>query len=117
MSVLLPNAQLGVRRRAADAVDALGDEIPGTPGPLEGPWPGRAAETADGRWTLAVDPAAWPVREHDLVTEPGGRTWAVDTAQLIRNNYDPSVDWIRVAARQVVAGGTEPGGAEFTGRD
>lgn len=117
MSVLLPNTTLGVRRRGTATQDALGDDVPGVPGPVEGPWPGRATEGADGRWSLAVDPTAWPVRQHDVITEPGGRAWAVDTAQLITNSYDPSVDWVRVTGLQTVAGGTEPGGPEFTGRD
>jgi hypothetical protein len=118
VSVLLPNTTLGVRRRAEQTTDDLGDVVQGDIGPLEGPWPGLATENADGRWRLGLDPAAWPVRQYDVVEEDGtGRSWVVQTSQLLTNSADPTVNWVRIDGLQRVTAGTEPGGAEFVGRD
>ncbi|MFF4777536.1 hypothetical protein ACFY05_32235 [Microtetraspora fusca] len=113
MSVLLPDRQLGVRRREAPAVDAHGDAVGGGWGGLLGPWPGRAEESGDvpaglpgGRtWVLALDPAAWPVHQNDLVEDPRARMqWLVTSADLLKHNADPAIDYIRVEAHLRDAG-------------
>jgi hypothetical protein len=119
VAVLLTNTTLGLRRRADGPYDAHGERQNGALGATLGPWPGRTQEQGDGTWSLALDPAAWPVRENDLVVEsaPGSRVWVVQSAQLLRNNADPVVDYIRVTGAQQTVAGTEPGGVEFVGRE
>jgi hypothetical protein len=116
VAVLMTNASLGVRRRQDAARDAHGERLPAPWGPVNGPHPGRTNETADATWNLGLDPVLWPVRQGDLVIDAAGGSWLVDTADLIRNNLDPSVDWIRVTGRHRTAAGTEPGGAWFVAR-
>jgi hypothetical protein len=121
MAVLLTNASLGVRRRGTTTTDSHGMPVGGAYGALQGPWPGLVTEQADGAWRLGLDPAAWPVRAHDLVVESGGaaRQWLVLTAELLQNvaaDAAGRVDWVRVTAQERVTGGTEPGGPEFAGR-
>jgi hypothetical protein len=112
----MPNANLGVRRRAATARDAHGAPLPGVWGAVVGLLAGRVNERADGSWALGLDPSLWPVRVDDLVISDAGASWLVQTADLIRNNLDPSVDWVRVSAQTRTAGGTVPGGAWFVAR-
>lgn len=117
MSVLLPNATLGVRRSVdAAAYDAHGARVSGGWGPVLGPAPGRMNERSDGGWDLGVDPSLWPIKQGDLVIGLDGRSWLVSTADLIQNNYDSYVDWVRVDGMQRSLGGTEPGGAWFVSR-
>lgn len=116
MSVLLPNARLGVRRRQEGARNAHGERMAAGWGSFEGPYDGRINETAGGTWNLGVDPALWPVRQGDLVIALTGGSWLVQTADLIQNNYDSTVDWVRVSALHRAVGGTEPGGAWFVAR-
>jgi hypothetical protein len=114
----MPNAILGLRRQGELVYDSHGFPVRNTVGPLVGRWPGRTRERGDGGWSIALDLAAWPVRQHDVVVDTGsGREWVVLTADPIKNNIDPACDYIRIDAREVVAGGTEPGGPEFVGRD
>lgn len=119
MSVLLPNTGLGVRRRAAATYDGHGTPLPGALGALQGPYPARLRERADGGWSIGLDPRLWPVGVNDLVAEPEtGREWNIQTAELLTNNADGRVDWIRVQGLERTAGdSTEPGGAEFASRD
>jgi hypothetical protein len=115
MAVLMVNARLGVRVRQVAATDPHGFPTPTGWGPAGTLLPGRVQEDQDGLWRLGVDPGLWPVRQGDLVVDDTGTTWLVATADLLRNNVDPRVDWIRVTARERVAGGTEPGGPVFAG--
>lgn len=113
MGVLMAGTSLGVRRRSKAGLDPHGFEqpVPGW-GPVLGPWPGRATEQVDQTWVLAVDPGGWPLAENDLVAEPTtGREWLVATADLLRNNLDPSVNYVRVIGHQRVDGDTDPGRA------
>ena len=111
MAVLLPDRSLGVRPRAT-TVDAHGHRSASSWGALRGPWPGRAAQGPDappertgGRtWVLALDPAAWPVYQGDLVEEPGSAQWLVLSADLLNNNADSAIDYIRVEAHTYTAG-------------
>lgn len=116
MAVLVANRSLGLRRRTAAGVDGHGDPVGFTWGAMAGPWPGRAEELPDaemggvgGRtWVLALDPAAWPVQQGDMAVDPAtSQEWLVTSADLLRNNADPSVDYIRVEAHARV-GGTRP---------
>lgn len=116
MSVLLPNALLGLRRRIDGARNAHGERVAAGWGPFEGPYDGRTNERADGTWALGLDPALWPVRENDLVISLTGGSWLVRSSDLIQNNYDSVVDWVRVTGLQRVIGGTEPGGSWFVAR-
>ena len=116
MSVLLPNARLGLRRRVEGARDAHGDRVAAGWGPFHGPYDGRTNETSGGTWALGLDPALWPVRQGDLVVGATGGSWLVQSSDLIRNNYDSTVDWVRVSAVHRTAMGTEPGGAWFVAR-
>lgn len=117
MSVLLSNATLGVRRRVESGNrNEHGERILAGWGPVQGPAPGRVNERADGGWALGVDPGLWPIRQQDLIVATDGRSWLVNTADLIQNNFDHRVDWVRVDALQRSVGGTEPGGAWFVAR-
>lgn len=118
MAVLLANRSLGVRHRAAGAPDAHGEPQAASWAAMGGPWPGRAEEGPDvaemgaagGRtWVLAVDPAAWPLHQGDLVVEPStGATWLVTTADLLTNNASPDIDYIRVEAHARTGASTRP---------
>lgn len=117
MAVLLPDRLLGVRHRAAPSVDGHGDRSAPSWGGIVGPWPGRAAEGPDvpvgdvgGRsWIIALDSAAWPVLQGDLVAEPASaREWLVNSADLLSNNADASIDYIRVEAHIRVVNSTAP---------
>lgn len=118
MVVLLPDRMLAVRRRDQMVVDAHGSRVVSSWGALEGPWPGRAVEQGDvplgdlsGRtWTLALDPAAWPLLPDDLVEEyeGDGRQWLVTSARLVRNSAAPDVDYVTVEAHIRVDGFTRP---------
>lgn len=116
VTVLLPNASLGVRRRVEGARNSHGQRVPAGWGPLVDPAPGRTNEGADATWRLGLDPGLWPVRQGDLVISLTGGSWLVQTADLIQNNYDSTVDWVRVTALHRTGGGTEPGGAWFVAR-
>lgn len=117
MSVLLPNATLGVRRRIdTPGRNAYGERLAAGWGEVVGPHDGRTNERADGGWNLGVDPACWPIRQGDLVVGLDGGSWLVETADLVQNNYDSRVDWVRITAQRRTAGGTLPGGAWFVAR-
>jgi len=108
MAVLMPNTRLGIRTRTGGVEDRHGDTVPGAPAALLGPWPGRTKEADDGTWTLAVDTAAWPISERDIIEDTAGTQWVVRSANLLRNNLDPSVDYVRVQAYLRAAGDTKP---------
>jgi hypothetical protein len=117
VAVLLPDRRLGVRRRNVTTADTHGDHYGAGWAGMVGPWPGRAVEGDDvpygqdgGRaWLLAVDTAGWPVQQGDLVVDPGNALeWLVTSARLIRNNYSPDVDYVRVEAHQKVSSETRP---------
>lgn len=116
MAVLLTNALLGVRRRQDAGRDAHGARVPGDWDAVGEMLPGRVKEAADGAWSLGVDISLWPIRQGDLIADDAGNEWHVDTADPIRNNLDPTVDWVRIAAHERKDGHTEPGGARFVGR-
>jgi hypothetical protein len=117
VSVLLTNASLTVRRVTDNAArNAHGERTGPVYGMVEGFYPGRVSERPDGGWGLGVDPRLWPVRRDDLVIGDDGRSWLVRSADLITNNYDSRVDWVRVDALHRGNGGTEPGGAWFVAR-
>lgn len=98
MAVQLPNCALAVRPRA-EVLDEHGFPMPGEAAALRGPWPGRKAEDAAGRWSLALDPAAWPIDEHTIVVEPAtGAEWTVLTADLLTHNVVSIVDYVKVTA-------------------
>ncbi len=107
MTVLLPNTRLGVRRSIEGAQDAYGYRPRAGLADLTAVGDGHAEEQADGRWRLRVPPGCWPVREGDVIAEPGGRSWTVVTADLLRHSIDPSVDYVRVEAFERRDGGTE----------
>lgn len=121
MAVLLADRVLGVRAQQAGARDAHGDVFPAGWGPLRGPWPGRAREgpdtprgqESDRTWRLAVDPAAWPLYQGDLVVQVAGdgtetAAFLVTSADLITHSVDPAVDYIRVEANRHTEAGTSP---------
>jgi hypothetical protein len=114
MGVLMASTSLGVRRRAPEGYDAHGERTMGALGSLVGPWPGRARRQQDGSWHLAVDDAAWPLQERDVVVEVvatgTGREWLVTAADVLRNTVDSTVDYVRVEAQERRPSGTEPGG-------
>jgi hypothetical protein len=117
VSVLLPNATLGVRRRLDAGRDAHGAPKPGGWGAVTGPHPGLAEENPDALWVLGLDPVLWPVRQGDMVIDTvTGAAWLIDTADLLTHPVDPTVNWIRTTGRQRSAGGTEPGGPWFVAR-
>ncbi|MEU5181147.1 hypothetical protein AB0G49_13955 [Streptomyces longwoodensis] len=80
--------------------DAHGVPVPPAPGtrpPARGTWPGAATEQADGSWTLRVDPAAWRLRDGDVLTD-GEREWTVVAALLKTVPGHPAADYIAVTA-------------------
>lgn len=102
-----PGLLLGVQERT-EADDAHGYSAPTDVGDLRGPWPARARRRADGTWSLALDPAAWPVKERDVVVqvldgEPT-RKWVVDTAERRSNNVAADADYVEVSAKIEGAG-------------
>jgi hypothetical protein len=105
MAVILPNAQLTVRRRAHQ----FGRDEHGTPvantswGPEEGPSAGAVVEPDDltpaqAPYRLRVDPAHWPLRADDEITDDQGRKFIVRTARKVEVPVDDAVDFIRVTA-------------------
>lgn len=117
MTVRLPNARLGIRRRVEGARNSHGERVAAGWGPFVGPYDGRTNETATGTWNLGLDVALWPVRVNDLVINLTGGSWLVTTSDLIRLNIPNShVDWVRVTGLHRTANGTEPGGAWFVAR-
>ena len=117
MTVRLPNARLGLRRRQAGVANSHGERTAAGWGVFEGPYAGRANEKADGTWALGLDKALWPVREDDLVINLTGGSWLVQTSDLIELNIPNShVDWVRVTGLHRGVGGTEPGGSWFVAR-
>lgn len=116
MTVLLANRSMGIRRRTV-TMDAHGDRAKSGYGVLAGPWPGRAEEKDDapigqvgGRpWVLAVDPAAWPVNQQDVIVDVDSKQeWVVTKADLRTNNIQNFVDYVRVEAHARTAAGTRP---------
>ncbi len=117
MAVLLSDCRLGVRHGAPMTTDGHGDRSEPLWGALKGPWPGRASQGPDvpvgqpgGRtWVLAVDPAAWPMLQGDLVYDPDGRReWLTLSADLLTNNADPAIDYSRVEAHARTIASTFP---------
>jgi hypothetical protein len=119
VSVLLADRTLGLRRQSSSGADGHGDRIGRTWGALEGPHPGRAEEQPDtvmhgtgGRtWVIALDDRLWPVTQGDMIVDAdSGVNWLVTSADLLRNNADPSVDYVRVEAHTLASasGGTIP---------
>lgn len=116
MAVLLPNCVLTVSR-VADREDAFGDRVAGTVGAQSVPYPGNVVERNDGTWSLALDPALWPVREHDLVTDVAtGRQWVIQRSSLNTNPRMPEIDFVQAEAVEKGPSGVEPGGSYFVGR-
>ncbi|MGX4733175.1 hypothetical protein [Kitasatospora griseola] len=111
MGVVLADRQLGVRTRGAPGLDAHGAEVTGPPGPLRGPWPGRAVPQPDGTWHLALDPRAGALLVGDLVVEPAtGEEWTVIAADELVSAVDPALNYVRAVARPRAAGGTRADG-------
>lgn len=108
MAVLMADRNLAVRKRGAGALDGHGEPVGGAWGTMLGPWPGRAREAADGGWTLAVDPAGWPLSAGDLVVDAGtGQSWIARGTALLTNNLDSTVNYVRVDAQERVGAATE----------
>ena len=116
VSVLLPNTRLGLRRRIEAARNSHGERTSSGWGGVVGLEPGRTNENADGTWGLGADPALWPVREGDLVISDTGASWLGRTSDLIQNNYDHTVDWVRITALPRTDGSTAPPDAWFVAR-
>lgn len=109
MAVLLADRWLHVHRADRAATDGHGYTVLApTADPASESAPGRASQAADLTWTLGVDPNLWPIEAGDTVGDDAGQEWIVVTADLIVNNADPTVDYIRVVAHDRYAGGTRP---------
>lgn len=115
MGVLLPNCALAVARMG-EQEDAFGDRVSAGQGPTSPAHPGNAVERSDGTWSLALDAALWPIREHDLVIDPAGRQWVVVSSSVNRNPLVPEIDFVQVEAVEKAPSGVEPGGSYFVGR-
>lgn len=105
MAVILPNAQLTVRKRAHQfARDEHGTPVAGdTWSDPEGPTPGGIVAPDDltpaqAAYRLRVDPAHWPLRADDEITDEDGRVFIVRTATKVSVPVDDAVDFIRVTA-------------------
>ncbi|AXI91313.1 hypothetical protein SAM9427_36695 (plasmid) [Streptomyces sp. ETH9427] len=101
MAVLLPDRELTVYVLDHPwGRDAHGVPVPPPPDARPAPrgtWPGAATEQADESWTLRVDPAAWRVREGDVIGD-GIRTWTVVSALLRKVPGHSAADYIAVTA-------------------
>jgi hypothetical protein len=105
VAVILPNAQLTVRKRThPSARDAQGWPVSGTAlSAPEGPTDGAIVQPDDltpgqAPYRLRLDPSHWPVREDDEVTDELGRKFIVRTARMVSVPVDDTVDFIRVTA-------------------
>jgi hypothetical protein len=103
MPVLIPNCQLvaHARKHPLEERDAHGVPVPTSADEVEyrGPYPSRADETEEG-WKLSLDPATYPLRAGDLVTEDGGtRSWtlAADPITHFVPGY-PQADFVEARA-------------------
>uniref|UniRef100_UPI003F496B75 hypothetical protein n=1 Tax=Streptomyces sp. CA-136453 TaxID=3240050 RepID=UPI003F496B75 len=101
MAVLLPDRLLTAYVLSHPWTrDKLGAPVPPPPGVRPAPrgtWPGAAAEQIDGSWTLRADPAAWPLKAGDVLTD-GVRSWTVATALLKKVPGYGAADYIAVTA-------------------
>ncbi|MEU7228929.1 hypothetical protein [Streptomyces chrestomyceticus] len=101
MAVVLPDRHLTVYVLAHPwGRDAHGVPVPPPPGARpepRGTWPGAANEQADGSWTLRADPAAWPMKPGDVLSD-GTRTWTVVTALLKRVPGFGAADYVAIVA-------------------
>lgn len=126
MTVLLPNAVLGVRRVEPTAVDAHGSPEPVAPSAATSLLPGKATELDNGGWQMALDPTLWPVRVGDRVVGPAGTEWLITSSKYIDSpalspeevalGLDLDVAFVRVMAQQITAAGTEPTDGTLVGR-
>lgn len=105
MAVILPNAQLTVRKRAHQfARDAHGLPVADTATlDPEGPNPGAVVEPDDttpaqSPYRLRVDPSHHELRPDDEIDDAQGRTFIVRTARLVTVPGNDAVDFIRVTA-------------------
>jgi hypothetical protein len=116
MAVILANCDLTVNKRAHPFKrDARGYPVPtgGHGGnileqwlaqadadeiTIFGPSPGNATEQADETWVLRVDPASWPIRAGDQITD-GTRVWiATGAPNLVAVPEFDDVDFVNVTA-------------------
>jgi hypothetical protein len=102
MAVVLPNAQVTVYALAHPwQRDANGTPVPPNPNARPAPrgtWPGSVLEQPDGSWTVRLDPAAWPVKEGDTITDETGRSWTLTSTRHHAVPGCPAVDYVQAAA-------------------
>lgn len=101
MAVVLPDRALTVSMRSHEWVtDERGVPMPTPQDTLtvRGPFPGAAARANGNTWDLRVDPACWPMRAGDRITD-GTLTWVVDVDPILHAVPGaPHVDHIAVTA-------------------
>jgi hypothetical protein len=98
MSVLMPNSRLGVRRRTEGGLNAHGERLSEGWGAIPAFEDGLTEEGPDAVWQMGLDPSMWPVRQGDLIVSSTGQSWLVQTADLLTNSFDSTVNWIRATA-------------------
>ncbi|MFJ4988741.1 hypothetical protein ACIP9H_33695 [Streptomyces sp. NPDC088732] len=102
MAVVLPNAVLTVYVLEHPWVrDANGVPVPPNPNEKPAPrgtWPGSALEQPDESWSLRLDPAAWPVKPGDTVTDETGRAWTLTETRNHTVLGCPAVDYVEAKA-------------------
>lgn len=110
----MADRMLALRRRQVTA-DAHGDTTAAgfaAPGPA---YPGIANIGPDtppyqpgGRaWTLALDPALWPVGQQDMITDVGScEQWIVLSADLRTHTVCPQISYVDIQAHSYNAEGT-----------
>jgi hypothetical protein len=112
MPVVITNCVLAVRHRVT-AADGHGDRVAAGFGPAGFAYPANATENADvplgtpgGRtWTIALDPALWPVAQQDMIVNPDtGQLWQVTSAQLMDHPIFPQVSYVQVQAHEYEGG-------------
>lgn len=117
MSVLIPNATATVRRQAVAGLNTHGEREQGNWGsPIGEPLDALIKQRGDGSWVVGVDPDLWPVREGDLVVDAIGREFLVQTADLLTNAADDTVNWVRCTALRKAGVGVEPTAPWFVAR-
>lgn len=112
MVVVIANCTLTVRHRIV-GTDGHGDRTATGFGPAGAAYPGNATENGDTplgtpgsrTWSLALDPALWPVYQQDMVVDPvSGQQWQVTSAQFMPHPLFPEVEHIQVQAHQYTTG-------------
>jgi exo-beta-1,3-glucanase (GH17 family) len=115
VAVNLADRMLAVRARLVTA-DSHGDVTAAGFAAATAAYPGIANIGPDAppyqpggrQWTLAIDPALWPVSQQDMVVDvTSGEQWIVLSADLLQNTVFSVVNYVDVKAHSYNAEGSK----------